>query len=705
MNRVLLGLAAGVVATLVVAPSAFAHGGQYRAPGGNVPPGLREPSDPTPPPPPPPSTPPPTTTPPDTPGAPPPTPVVTPPSGAPAPAPVTTDGPTPGPKGTKPQTSYDQWIFWWNYNNDDILQIKESIYKIRTSPQSPLSQVGNSTSGSHNDATRATEKEVKEKVIPALRWAMDPANKQSQDTTSAGYIALAKITDDPSDIKLIEAAVLDKEGKKKPTNVEQIVNESAALALGLLRRTDESKRFDAKELDAVRDFLFQTFDCDGLGSGHTRRFAMLALGLLGDQPTTRKGVTTTGEGADAAGAGTTAGAIFERLKTKYTDSQMYIVSLLALSMQDPGTITPDMLEMLKTCTLKTKLGKEGVDDLVASYAALALGRIGTAEEIVDLTRALTIKQTGPNVKRSAAISLGKLGTRLDGPKRAALAADLWRAMESVKEASARNFGIMSLAYLLIEDIKAEKTDVINAKGVKVADELLKIAHEGRFSERPYGALAIGLVSREIGTTPSVEAYGNFRQRSIEILSEGLIETKMDKRAQGAFAVALGVMKEEGAKKKLVDILSDGHGDMELRGYAAVALGMIGNPSADVVKAIKEALKEKSSEELRLQCSIALGLLGQADAVPILIKELEEADTQNVQGQVVVSLAKIGDSKAIQPLVDLLKNNAKPDATRAISCAGLGLIGDLEMIPSLSHISKDINYRAACDVINEVLSIL
>ena len=56
-------------------------------------------------------------------------------------------------------------------------------------------------------------------------------------------------------------------------------------------------------------------------------------------------------------------------------------------------------------------------------------------------------------------------------------------------------------------------------------------------------------------------------------------------------------------------------------------------------------------------------------------------------------------------MDLLKNPQKPDPTRAIACAGLGLIGDLEFIPSLSRISKDINYRATSDPINEVLSFL
>ncbi|MCC7140218.1 MAG: HEAT repeat domain-containing protein [Planctomycetes bacterium] len=710
MKRVLLGLALGSAAVLAAAPSAFAHGGQYRAPGGAVPPGLREPSDPTPPPPPPPTTPPGPTTPPDTPPSGGPTTPTTPNQpGTPPPSPVTPDDPT-SPGGRKPQTSYDQWIFWWNYNSDDILQIKDAIYKLRATAGSPLGVVGGDSSrGGKSDATRATEKEVHDKVIPALRWAMDPANKQHPDTESASYIALAKITDDPADIALLMKAVVDKASGKKPGGLDQIVNESAALSLGLLRRTDRARQFDPKELDRVRDFCFDAFHNDNLVT-RTRAFAMLSLGLLGDQPTTTGAAPTSGGGLfyapDPAAFGpTTADRIYEGLKDKYADEQLYVASMIALSMQDPVSIKPEMLDTLKDCALKAKLFKENVSDLVASYATLALGRMGNAKTVTDLSTALKIKQTGTNVKRSAAISLGKLAQRVDGVERANLALELWRTLESVKEPSTRNFGIISLAYVLIEDIKADKTDVVSAKGVKVHEELLKIAKDGRYSERPYGALALGLVGRAIGDRPAVEAYGKFRQDAIEILRAGLSDKKIDKRAQGAFAVALGMMKDDGAKKDLLAIVSDRSGDNELRGYCAVALGMAGIGGNDVLKAIKEALRERSSEELRLQCAISLGLLGVSDAVPTLLQELKEADTQNVQGQVVIALAKIGDARAIQPLVDILKDSGRPDVTRAISCAGLGLIGDLELVPSLSHISKDINFRAACDIVNEVLSIL
>lgn len=703
MNRVLLGMV-GAAAAIFAAPLALAHGGQFRGPGGGVPPGLREPSDPTPPPPPPPTSPPPSTTPTD-PSTPNPTPTT--PSTPNQPPPVTppTTGPdTPNaPGGRKAPTSYDQWVFWWNNNNDDILHLKEAIYALHMSVGNPLGVMGGST-GSRNDATRATEKQVKDLLVPALLWAMDPKNKQHPDTESASYIALAKVTDDPSHIPMLMKAVQDAEGKKNGA-VDQIVNESAALSMGLLRRADKARQFDAKELDRVRNFCFDVYENDTLQM-RTRGFAMLSLGLLGDQPTLMGGPATTGEGAAGGGGVTTADRIYDLLKKKYPDEQMYVCAILALSMQDPNTINLEKILTLKECTLKAKLFKESVSDLVASYAALALGRIGTPTEIQPLVTAMKVKSTGNNVKRSAAISLGRLGQRVDGVERANLAAQLWEGLESVKETSTKNFGIISLAYLLEADIKADRTDVLNAKGVKVAEQILKIAKEGKYSERPYGALALGIIGRAIGDHPSIVEYGQLRLEALTVLREGLGATKIDKRSQGAFAIGLGMLQDEGVKKTLVDIVSDKQEDKELRGYAAVALGMIRTPSPDVVKAIKEAMKEHSSEELRSQTAIALGLLGTTDAVPLLLQELKDAESMNVQGQIVIALAKIGDARAIGPLInDVLKDSGKPDLTRALACAGLGLIGDLELIPSLSRISKDINYRAAPDVINEVLSIL
>ena len=45
------------------------------------------------------------------------------------------------------------------------------------------------------------------------------------------------------------------------------------------------------------------------------------------------------------------------------------------------------------------------------------------------------------------------------------------------------------------------------------------------------------------------------------------------------------------------------------------------------------------------------------------------------------------------------------ALASLGVTGLGVIGDLEWLPSLSRISLDVNYRASTDLINEVLSLI
>jgi HEAT repeat protein len=701
MKRIVLGLVAAVAAWALLAPSAFAHGGQFRGPGGAVPPGLREPSDPTPPPPPPPTEPPPTT-PPDTtpPSGPPP---VTPPDPTtPPPPPQSNPDPETGSTRRSSSIGYENWTFWWGNNKDDILNIKESIYRLRFTDDNPLAQIGG-TRGNTHDATRATEKQVKDLLIPALEWAMDHKNKQHPDTESASYLALAKVTSDPAHIRALQNGVTN-------DALDKIVRESAALSLGLLRRGEGRRAFDARELDRVRDFCFEAF-VDDKNDTRLRSFAMLAVGLLGDQPTVR-GVQTTGSGGglfhapDAAVQATTSARIYDLLRASYSDDGSLQTSLLlALSLQPSDTVTTAMLDTLKECTLQGRLFKADVNDTVQSYAALALGRVGTDLYIDAMLNAMAIKKTGLNTKRSAAIALGQLGRRVDGARRAEIASGLVKAIEAAKDHSTKNFGIISLAYLLEADVRAQRTDVLNAKGAKVADYIVKIAEDGNYVQRPFGALALGLVGRAIGDKAEIVAYGELREKAIQILRAGITDQKMDKRSRAGFAVGLGMLRDSGAKKELVAIVADKVEDSELRGYAAVALGMIGEPSPEVVKAIEDALHERSSEELRQQTAVALGLLGNQGAVELLLKELDEADTQNVQGQIVLALAQIGDARAIGKLVELMKNEAKPDLTRALACAGLGLIGDLEMIPSLARISKDINYRAATDAINEVLSIL
>ncbi|MDJ0973648.1 MAG: HEAT repeat domain-containing protein [Planctomycetota bacterium] len=704
LKRTSLTVFAVLLATAIFAGDLWAHGGQFRGPGGAVPPGMREPSDPTPPPPPPPSGPPTTPSTPTTPSGPGPSMPSTPTTGPTTPTPSSPASPQGGPKGPA-SLGFENWVFWYHNNKEDIEQLKSALYS-SVSSESVIFDLGGRSRSNRSDAMHDIRAKVESAIIPALRWAMDKKNSSHQDTESAAYIALAKMAKDPNDITVIKKG-LDPKLKK-----DLIVQESTALALGMLRRANEENQFTAKDLDGVREFLFDCFQSKDYQT-RTRGFCALAIGLLGDQPTGSKdyieGVTSSTDAAtdDQVARAATSSRLFELLKGNYSNQDLYIGLLMAIGLQRADSISEEQREVLRQCVTKGKLFKNDVNNFIRSYAALQLGRIGTAKDVTYLERALTSRRSDVNIQRSAAIGLGVLSKLIPSKERVNVANVLLTAIQKkkVKDASAVNFSYISLGYLLIEDIKANKTDVIEQ--TKAADFLMKEASSGRILQRPFAALSLALCGKQIGETPDLAIYGDFRQKSLETLRAGLSSKKLDKRGRAGFACSLGIIKDEGSVKALQELVADRKEDHELRGYAALGLGLIGYAPKQVTSAIRDALKERRSEEMRQQCATALGLLKDKEAINLLLEELKRAKSQSVKGQVVLAIAKIGTESAVDPLVALLKNESKKeqDLTRALACAGLGVIGDLELIPSLSRISKNINYRASTDLINEVLSII
>ena len=178
----------------------------------------------------------------------------------------------------------------------------------------------------------------------------------------------------------------------------------------------------------------------------------------------------------------------------------------------------------------------------------------------------------------------------------------------------------------------------------------------------------------------------------------------DADTKAAFLLARGLVKDENAVEELVAIVAK-RGDAVLRGYACVALGLIGDARNDVKDVIKLALRERKSTDLRRNAATGLGLLRDADAVRFLVRELEKARSFAVQGQLITAIGTIGDHQAIPPLIRILDDTSQPAATRAMAAVGLGMIGDPRELPALSRLSKNYNYRASVPDIDELLYIM
>src|SRR5688572_2662492 len=222
---------------------------RFKKPGGSVPPGLREPSDP---PPPPPATPPPTTTPPDT-GAPPTTGAPTTPTTPSAPTGPTTPPPDKTPTGDAPgrgkQASDDStWETWWALN------------RIEFFPHRYVNAVVSHEGPMLRGAKPLAPAVVREKLWKTLLTLKDDKQVFVRE---AALITIGRVASD--DGLRAEARQILVDGIRDPNHLV-----ARAAALGLFYVADETSIFpmaqlaqDTKTPEDVRAFLAITLAAVG----------------------------------------------------------------------------------------------------------------------------------------------------------------------------------------------------------------------------------------------------------------------------------------------------------------------------------------------------------------------------------------------------------------------------------------------------------
>jgi len=667
MKKMLLFAVAFAAVSFFAAEDADAHGGSFRGPNGGVPPGLREPSDPEPPPPPP--------TDPGTPGGP------TTPSGPGGPAtpddpgrstpgdsnPPPPTGPANGPK--KPTTTksltFESWRFWWAYNSDDILNLKSHIYGSQTSSASPLFFTSKADEANRRNAQRPTERAIVQKIIPALQRSLNRP-KDHEDIHGGALVALGKVGTIDF-VSIFEAAANNRFKTEKGINVKfgYQATESAVLALGLL------PKLDARGKAEVRKVLLDVLDNEKLRS-RERAWAAICLGLQRDSEAIKP--------------------LWERLSKEYKGKDKMNLPagiLCGLGLIGDDSIRPQLEEALKSGQIE---GRE-IQDRIRAYVAYAIGKIGNPESLDVLMASLKSRSIGRVVKRSIAIAVGTCGAKATDDMQQKAVKSLQRFLnKSGGDPSGENFAIIALSQI----------------GTKPAlDSLIKLCDGGKYGQRPYAALGLGThvwykdraAERKEGEPMDKAMRGKIRDTLVK-----LSQKYKDSDTKAAFMVARGLLKDKTAIAECVKLVSR-KGDPVLRGFCCVSLGLIGESSENVKDALGIAIQERKSTDLRRDAATALGLLRDADAVKTLIDELKRAKSFAVQGQLITAIGTIGDHTAIDPLIEILDNTNRPSASRAMAAVGLGMIGDLLELSKLSRLSKNYNYRASVEDLDELLFIL
>jgi len=662
-----------LLAVVAASPPAFAHGGNFRGPSNGVPPGLRPPTDPEPPPPPPsepgepggpvtPSEPQPAPQGPLTPNDP----------GAPPVAPPAAD-PRPG-KGRTTRSApitYESWRYWWAYNNDEILSLRNRGGPVSSS--SPVELFRSRDEGVLRRPQRATDYLVQTVVRAALaRRIDDPFDHE--DVHGGAIIADAKVgTASRIGVyaEILAGRYRGADGRAVGFGLQ--ATESAAIALGLLPGLDEAGRAAARE-------VCLGIVADGARRTRERAWAAVALGLQRD--------------ADAAAP------LFRILVgTRFPDDNVPCGILAGLGLMGPGAADrlvpgesggerPLLEALLRIFDPQTeRIGAADVTDRLRAFAGYALAKLERPEALPAILKILRNRSVGVIHRRSAAIAAGVLGAlAADGAEKERAADALCAYLRRASDLSGANFAIIALGQIGTPDaVAACRERLLEGKGQEVPFAALSLAFHHWRAARGGGAQDASALA------------------TLQILRKRCEEVK-DQDTLSALFLARGILRDRSAREAMTGLAADPGKEASLRGYCCVALGLLGAATDETREALLLALREKKSADLRRDAATGLGLLRDAGAVKVLLQELGRASSFAVQAQIVQAIGAIGDASAIDPLVEILDDTKGDVNVRALAAVGLGMIGDPEDLPRLARLSRDYNYRATVKDLDELLYI-
>jgi len=572
----------------------------------------------------------------------------------------------------------DSWEVWWNLSRLAYLPDRRAAFARRVvTPQA------------NDDPRFWTHRRVAaahERIVPFLRTLLEPAAKTRDDVTASALIALARTSNAPEDVALLEARLADPRGA-------DIVRESAALSLGLLRRTEPDLQLEARVLDPLRDRLVAWIDDPSL-SAKARAFCALSLGLLGDQPFASDSMAKDGR--------LVVRALWMRLGRPHARRDVPIALFTAMGLQPPAGVPDGVRESLRRLVIGRRVQGSRWDTIGRGHALAALLRLGGPGTEAFLVRTLEDRRTHRDLRRAAYLSLGLVAGRLCAEDRLDVARALDASVRSARDPLTRGLAYLAVGHLLGADLRAGASGVLTRSplpGLLVAQ-----ARSGPSTTRGFSVLPLALAVRGVKTRRKEVA--RFLAEARALIQGPLVEARSTApRLLAAYAVAAGLAGLGGARASLARWVADPNADPALRGHAAVALGQLGDATPEIVRVLNLALAEKRDLVLRRQAALALALLGSQGAGAQLLRQLETGRTERLLAQVVIALGRLGDLRAVDPLIVYASDAKRSELAQSLAVVALGLLGDPEPRPSLLRLSAGGFYPARTESLQEAYTIL
>ncbi|MBL8748300.1 MAG: HEAT repeat domain-containing protein [Planctomycetes bacterium] len=661
------------------AEQGHAHGGQYRGPGDVVPPGgggggggsSGGPSGPT-------------TGGPSGPSAPAPTGPTTggggPSTGGPSGPGGGAGGPKTGGRGSQLDDDLTEWTFWWEFNKDPFIRLKDAVQSGGTVTGSDDFYLGNRRSEAKN-SLRPTEEQITGEILPALKKAIDSTDQR--DMTSSCMVAMAKIGKDHPDFSLISVF---KPRLKRP---DQEIRETAALSIGIAAIASDKE----KELQLLTGLALDNDDgrkeAGGGVDNRTRSFACYGLGLIAyrhDNVELKSSVLQT----------------MKQLLTdkKIGDRNIKVAAINAISLLNIGSSSDALMaEALKTLEDYYMQSLGAGEQLIQAHCppaiAKLLGRDGgdVSERFKtlfadDLQGKGKVKRSSDQIYQSCVVALGQMVSPNDEKDEkknpdAKYSKLLLDTFHDHKDVQTRNFAALALGQV---------------GGKLNRDTLLIEFKRAKAIEKPWCALGLGVYAfnraehaKNNNITPEPETT----------ISEYLLDAiKSEKNPSviGALGISLGLSQAKDAADFMRDLMLSSIAKETMCGYLCIGLALMNDTRS--TESIRGLLPQSVRRyDLLPQAAIALGKLGDKTVAEELQKLMTDGEPNLAKLSAIASaLGFIGDSRTISPLKKMLFDEKLGFLSRAFAAVALGGIADKESLPWNSKIGTNINYRASVETL-------
>ncbi len=609
----------------------------------------------------------------------------------PPPVPPGVDGiPSPTGESTPPVSptspprteTLNSWQTWWHYNRWAHLEVEGSLLADTGSGGFFL---GHGEKAQMSPLLKATKNQIRDVVQPALSRALTRGGHQEFEIFALH--SLAKIRDVPllpgePDFAQVARPFL--------RSANQAVAEKAILSLGI-RGEDRFLPWLAAVLsDSPEGRLLVGRSLIG---ERLRAFAAYGLGLLGERtqdPGTRVGVYD---------------ALLSALPVEREEVQAACLLALGLAPMPTGDAFIEGGEIFR--------GKTRVDQVLAvlsffedagnSYLARcqapnALARLidGAPETVRDRVAYALLVASGPlsreqrEIQNAAVIALGQIGRSGSEPIDQEIRQHLERvAYKSSADRSTRYLSMIALAEAASHRGSGEEP----LAGLDSTRRILvRNLQRSRGETLAWTALALGILEEDAVSRGEVAAPDSGKA------IRSAFEKARSSEVGGALAIALGLIQDREASDMLLSRMLD-TGETYMRGYAALALGMMGESKA--IEPIRQVLGATTHQSFIVEnAAIALALLGDQGTGTRMSSVLSQASNPKVQSSVASAMGWVRDPRPLADLCRMLGDSRRNDTARAWTAVAIGRICDEDRWPWVGRLSVDVMYDVALPTLLE-----